>query len=197
MKVVVKIQKSKLTHMTTVARHWRYWNSTLLVLSVTAFIFLARTPSISNAISQIGSLGYIGSFITGVMFVSTFTAVPATFVLFEMADKLNPVMVAIFAGFGAMVGDYLIFRFFQDKVFDELKPIFTKLSYPAVRTLFKTPYFAWLLPVIGAVMIASPLPDEVGIGMLGLSKIKKWQFLAVTYLLNVVGIFLVVTAARL
>lgn len=190
-------RKRSLHDVRRFTRRWRYWNTSILLLSLLAFVFLAKTPVVSQAIVHIGSLGYFGSFITGALFVSTYTALPATFVLFEMADKLNPFLVAFFAGFGAMVGDYLIFRFFQDKIFTEIQPLLGRLNHPALRSLIKTPYFAWLLPVIGALVVASPLPDEVGVGLLGLSKIKRWQFLAVTYLLNVIGIFIVVMAARL
>jgi hypothetical protein len=42
----------------------------------------------------------------------------------------------------------------------------------------------------------SPFPDEVGLGLLGMSKVKTWQTLALLYLLDVVGIFLIVIAAR-
>ncbi|HEY1063807.1 MAG TPA: hypothetical protein VGE30_00745 [Candidatus Saccharimonadales bacterium] len=187
----------------TLAHHWRLWpykNTTLLLLGLATFILLTRLPAIDEAIKSVGSLGYFGAFITGIFFVSTFTAVPAAYVLFNLAESLHPLEVALLAGAGAMIGDYIIFRLVKDQVFEELKPAFTKLhklQHPAVRTLFKTPYFSWLLPVIGAIVIASPLPDEAGVSLLGLSKIRKWQFFVITFALNAIGIFLVVSAARL
>lgn len=176
---------------------WKYKNTTLLIVSIITFIYLAQTPTIQSLIKQAGTLGYFGAFITGIFFVSTFTAAPAAIVLFNIADNLHPIEVALLAGLGAMVGDYLIFRLMKDKIFDEMRPIFTRLQHPYVRTLFKTPYFAWLLPVIGALIIASPLPDEVGVSMLGLTKIKRWQFFLVTYLLNAFGILVIVYLAKL
>lgn len=169
----------------------------MLVLSLVAFFILAQTPLIRSVIDQLGSFGYIGAFITGIFFVSTFTAVPATVILFTLANNLHPLEVALLAGAGAMVGDFIIFRFMKDTLFEELGPLFRRLNRPKFSALFKTPYFAWLMPVIGAAIIASPLPDEIGVSMLGLSKIKKWQFFLVTYILNAAGIFLIVTAARL
>lgn len=181
-------------------QHWKNWpykNTTFLVLGLIAFILLVRVPAVDDAIKQVGGLGYLGAFLTGIFFVSTFTAVPAAYVLYSLAETLHPVEIALLAGLGAMLGDYLIFRLVKDSLFEELKPALTKLQHPALRTLFKTPYFSWLLPFIGAVVIASPLPDEAGVSLLGLSKIRKWQFFAITFALNAVGIFLVVTAARL
>lgn len=178
-------------------RRWRYKNTALLVVSLVAFFYLARTPFVDSIIRQIGGLGYLGAFITGIFFVSTFTVAPAAVVLYHLADNLHPIEVALLAGLGAMVGDYIIFRFMKDRVFDELRPIFSKINHPYLRSLFKTPFFAWTLPVIGAAIIASPLPDEVGVSMLGLSKIRRWQFFLVTFLLNAAGIFFIVAATKL
>jgi hypothetical protein len=178
-------------------KRWRYKNTTLLVIGLAIFFYLAGTPTVDNLIKQAGTYGYVGAFITGIFFVSTFTAAPAGLILFNLADNLHPYEVALIAGLGAMVGDYIIFRLVKDRLLDELQPILGKLQTPFMRSLFSTPYFAWLLPFIGAALIASPLPDEAGVSMLGLSKIKRWQFFAVTYTLNAIGIFLIVSAAKL
>lgn len=178
-------------------KRWRYPNTLLLILSLVAFYYLAKTPLLDQTIQRLGNLGYVGAFITGVFFVSTFTVAPAAVVLYHLADKLHPVEIAVLAGLGAMFGDYIIFRFMKDRVFDELAVLFKPFHKRYVGPLFKSPFFAWLLPFIGATIIASPLPDEVGVSMLGLSKIRRWQFFAVTFTLNAVGIFLVVIAARL
>jgi len=53
----------------------------------------------------------------------------------------------------------------------------------------------WTLPVIGAIIIASPFPDEIGVSLVGISKIKTYQFLLVSFILNAIGIFLVVSAS--
>jgi len=162
-----------------------------------AFYYLAQTSWLHGIINTIGNLGYLGAFLTGIFFVSTFTVAPAAVVLFHLADRLHPVEVALLAGLGAMVGDFVIFRFMKDKIFEEMAPIFQKLHKNYFRTLFKSPYFSWLLPVIGAAIIASPIPDEAGVSMLGLSQIRPWQFFIVTFTLNAIGIFLIVTATRI
>ena len=117
--------------------------------------------------------------------------------VFHLADKLNGFEIALLAGLGAMMGDYLIFRFMKDRVFKELGPLFVKYGRRYFKIFYKSPYFGWLLPAVGAFIIASPLPDEAGVSILGLSKIKRWQFFAIALTLNAIGIFLVVSAARL
>jgi hypothetical protein len=179
-------------------RHWRYENTALLIVSFVLVFYLAQTPLLDNVIKTAGELSYLGAFIVGMFFVSTFTVAPAIVILYHLADTtLHPVEVAILAGLGAMIGDYVIFRFMKDRVFEELGPIFKKLQHPGVRDLFKSPFFAWLGPLFGAFLIASPLPDEVGVSLLGLTKIKRWQFFVMTFTLNSIGILLTVLAARL
>ena len=148
-------------------------------------------------ILTLGDLGFLGAFITGVLFVSTFTVAPATVLLFYLADKYQPIEIALIAGLGSVLGDYLIFRFLKDKIFDELTPLFEKYASGHFLTLLHTPYFSWFSPVLGALLIMSPFPDELGLGLLGLSKLRIWEFLLLTFVLDVSGIFIIVSVARL
>lgn len=177
-------------------KNWHYKNTGLLVLSLVALFLFAEKPLVRDLILYIGNFGLLGAFIAGVFFVSVFTVTPAAVVIFFLAETLNPLLVALFAGVGAVVGDYVIFRFLKDKVFDELKPLVLQNGGNLLVKLFKTPYFAWFVPILGAFIIASPLPDEVGIGLLGTSKLKGWQFILLTFLLNSIGIFLIILAAK-
>ncbi len=177
-------------------KHWKFKNTFLLVISLIIFFYLADTPLIKNTITDIGSLGYFGAFLVGIFFVSTFTVAPATVVLFYLAKELTPLEVAVFAGMGSVLGDYLIFRFLKDRVFEEITPVIKRLGGLRLSHLLATPYFAWLAPVFGAIIIASPFPDEVGITLLGISKLKNWQFLLLSLVLNTVGIFIIITLAR-
>lgn len=160
------------------------------------FLYLATTPLVRTVIQSLGSTGYIGAFIVGMFFVSIFTVAPASIVLFNLADTLHPVEVALLAGAGAVVGDYIIFRYLRDTIFDELQPLFERVTTHRLTKLYYTPYFQWLTPILGAIFIASPGPDEVGIGLMGLSKIKPWQFMMTTFLLNSIGILVIILLAR-
>lgn len=175
---------------------WRYKNTTLLVLSLALLFIVSDTDVAHSLIRHIGSYGYLGAFITGVFFVSTFTVAPASIVLFHLSQDLHPILIAVCAGAGAVIGDLIIFRILKDGVFDELSPLFKRFEGSYIATLFKTPYFAWSVPVMGAIIIASPLPDEIGIGLLGLTKVTWWQFVLLAFVLNSTGIFIIVTLAK-
>lgn len=176
---------------------WRLKNTIALIISLIIFSILASSPLVDEVLTYIGNLGYVGAFITGIFFVSTFTVAPAAAVLFHIAGILHPIEVAILAGLGAMVGDFIMLRFFKDKIFEELKPYARKIFKRKLTKIFSKPYFAWMMPVFGAIVVASPFPDELGIGMMGLSRIKNYQFFILSFLLNAAGIFLIATASTI
>ncbi|MFY9484841.1 MAG: hypothetical protein WAP74_04505 [Patescibacteria group bacterium] len=177
-------------------QNWSYKNTTLLVVSLLIFWYFAGSDTVKSVIQLVGELGYVGALLTGMFLVSTFTVAPALVVLYHLAEVLNPFEIAVLAGIGGVGGDYLIFRYLKDRIFTELKPLLQHLGGSYISTIFKTPYFAWLTPLIGAAIIASPFPDEIGVGILGISKLKNWQFILLSFLLNATGIFIVVTIAR-
>lgn len=177
-------------------RRWPYKNTTLLVISLLVFFMLARMPAVELFLRSVGGLGYVGAFIVGIFFVSIFTVAPAAVVLLYLAEGGHPWIIASIAGLGAMVGDYVIFRYVRDRIIDELRPVWQRsLIGSLTGRLFSTPYFSWLIPIVGMAVIASPLPDEVGVGMLGISRLRAWQFLVVTFLLNAGGILVIILLA--
>lgn len=177
-------------------RYWAYKNTLLLVLSVAGLFLVVGTAEAQELIASVGELGYVGALLTGIFFVSTFTVAPASVVLFHLAHTLDPVWLALWGGLGSTIGDLVLFRFLRDGVYQELAPLIERLRRSHMFALFRTPYFMWLAPFLGVVIIASPLPDEVGIGLLGLSKIRVWQFTFLVFMLNALGILTIACIAR-
>ncbi len=178
-------------------KNWQYKNTFLLIIAIALFFYFIETPAIQYFVAKIGSLGYLGAFLSGILFVSIFTVVPASAILFEFSNSLlNPVWIAIAASSGAAIGDLLILRFMKNHVFEEIAPLFRFKKRSLIRMIFASPYFSWIIPIFGAAVILVPIiPDEVGISLMGISKIKTWQFLLVTFALNIVGIFFVIDLA--
>ena len=106
--------------------------------------------------------------------------------------------IGLIAGLGAVTGDFIIFRFVKDNLLGDVDYISHLFDHQKhLKHLLHTRYFSWLLPVLGAIIIASPLPDELGISLLGLSTISTQKFLLISYILNSVGIFLIISTATL
>jgi len=176
---------------------FKYPNTAFLILSLIIVLSFIRTPPVQHLIVEFGLLGYSGAFIIGLLFVSVFTVAPATIVLFYLAREYNPLLVAVFATLGSVIGDYVIFHFLEDGLFVELKPLFIRLFGRHVARLSQGRYTSWLLPVAGAIIIASPFPDEVGIALLGVSHLKTGRFIALVTVLDFIGMLLLVATAKI
>jgi uncharacterized membrane protein YdjX (TVP38/TMEM64 family) len=112
-----------------------------------------------------------------------------------LAERLSPIEIGLIAGLGAVIGDLTIFRFVKDDLIKEIKPLYKRLGGNHLAHALHSKYFSWTLPVVGALIIASPLPDELGVGLMGISKLKTYQFVIISFILNALGIFLVVSAS--
>lgn len=174
----------------------RYKNLTIFASSLLFALILSRFEAFHAFLLSLGSLGYLGAFIAGILFVSTFTVATGAVILLVLAERLSPLEIGVIAGLGAVIGDFTIFRLIKNNLMQELTAIYDHIDGNHHFTkVLHSQYFSWTLPVIGAIIIASPLPDEVGVSLMGISKMKTYQFLFISFLLNAVGIFLVVSAS--
>jgi len=180
-------------------KNLKYQNLTILFLVILFTVVLYYYGILEIWVKNLENLGYIGAFIIGIFFVSSFTVVPATTMLILMSQDMNIFGISFFAGLGGMMGDYIIFRFVKDKLADELKSVFKLVSgngFKRFRNIIHTKYFGWLGPVIGAAIIASPFPDELGIGLLGIYKLDDKKFALLTLVLDIAGIFILLATAK-
>lgn len=187
-------KKIKLAHH---HRAWRYNNLMLTAVGILVSLVLSQSQVFQQTILHLGSLGFVGAFLAGALFVTTFTVATGAVMLSIFAQQYNPVVLGLIAGAGALVSDIVIFRFVKDSLASELAPLYNHFSGRRLTHLLHTKYFRWTLPVVGAVIMASPLPEELGISLMGLSKMSTAKFLVVSYLLNSAGIFLVTTSASI
>lgn len=174
----------------------KYPNLTILFSIVFVTYLLLRTGVLHQWVLVLGDLGYVSIFLAGMFFVSTFTVVPATATLFFLAEQFGVIPVALVGGLGGMVGDYIIFKFIKDDLVDELKSLFKRIAGENIlkaHWIVHTKYFAWLNPVVGALIIASPFPDELGIGILGVYKMDEKKFLLLTLVLDIASVFLLLS----
>jgi len=177
-------------------KHWKYKNLTFLFISLVIAFYILRNETLHSYLLHLGTVGYLGAFLAGMLFVSTFTVATGVIILLVLAETLSPMEIGLVAGLGAVVGDFLIFRFVKDGLAKELKRFYHFFDGKNhFKKVLQSKYFSWTFPVVGAAMIASPLPDEIGISLMGISKLKTYQFLLLSFVLNAVGIFLVVSAS--
>lgn len=175
---------------------WKYKNLTLVFFSLVIALLLSKLEIFKSFLLGLGSFGYLSAFLAGFLFVSTFTIAEGAVILFILGQNLTAWEIGLIAGIGAVVGDMTIFRFIKNDLTSELVLIYNHLDHKHhFAKLLHSKYFHWSLPVVGALIIASPLPDELGVTLMGISKMKTYKFIITSFVLNSIGIFLVVSAS--
>lgn len=155
-------------------------------------LLLSRFGVLDYIISLFKDYYIISSFIAGIFFTSVFTLAPASVALVHIAENSPISSVAIWGGLGAMCGDLILFFFVKDRFAEDLKKA---LKPKHVRYFMKSlhlGFMRWLSPIIGALIIASPLPDEFGITLLGMSKVKTIILIPIAFFMNMLGIYLLI-----
>jgi len=170
---------------------------TIISLSIIVAVLLVRTQTLARVFTSTKELEIIGSFIAGMFFTSIFTTAPAIITLGEIAQANSVLLTAFFGGLGAVVGDFIIFQFVRDRFSEHLMTLInTKNSKDRLKSLFRIKLFRWLTFLIVGVIIASPLPDELGISFLGFSKTKTSLFIPLSFLFNFIGILIIGLIAK-
>ncbi|MEK7212037.1 MAG: hypothetical protein AAB731_05415 [Patescibacteria group bacterium] len=167
----------------------------IVVFSVAVAIILTKTDVIGRVLTATRGLEIFSSFMAGIFFVSVFTVAPATVVLGELAQANGVLLVAFFGGLGALFGDYIIYRFMKDRIaadFDFL----LEHRMERLKGIFRRKIFRWMVPFLGALIVASPFPDELGIAMMGIFKVKPGYFIPLSFFLNAAGILIIGLIAK-
>lgn len=161
----------------------------IVALSVLVAIILVKADILSGILSSTSNFKFVGSFIAGMFFTSIFTTAPAIVTLSEIAQNNSLIYTAFFGALGAVVGDIVIFQFVRDKLSIHFIELVKHNSiWKRFRTLFKLKYFRWSTFMLGGLIIASPFPDELGISLLGFSKMKTRTFIPISFVFNFIGI---------
>jgi hypothetical protein len=138
------------------------------------------------------------AFVSGIGFASAFFAAPATVAIFHFAKTVPFWHVAVVAAWGAMVGDSMIFRFLKDGLVDDFRFFLEEEGTKRrLAALFRSKIFHWISAFVAALIIASPLPDEIGLALFGVLRFDLKRFLPISFALNFLGIFIIALFGRL
>ena len=143
------------------------------------------------------SMGYFGTFLAGIFFAYGFTAAPATAIFLILAKEQNILLAGFIGGLGALAGDLIIFKIIRHSFADEIE----RLSKERI-TLYlnkRIPNYVkkYFIPFLACSIIASPLPDEIGVSMLAtIRTFSVRAFSIISYLLNTTGIFVILVIGR-
>jgi hypothetical protein len=137
-------------------------------------------------------LGYLGSFFAGIFFVCGFTAAPATAILLIIAKQQNIIVSCLVGGIGSVIGDLIIFKSIRHSFHDEIDELSKEEISLQIGRSIPSSLKKYLAVIFAGIIIASPLPDEIGVSLLAIAtKISQKKFIVLSYVLNTIGIFIV------
>ncbi len=176
---------------------YRYKKLTILILAVIASYFIFTNSGISSVITLSDELEYFGIFIAGILLSFGFSAPFATgFFLISSPESI--IMAAIIASFGSLISDMLIFKFIKMSFMDEFhrlkKTTLIKELHSSMKNHIPSKIKIHVYYSIIGILIASPIPDEIGISLLaGMTKIKPLAMAVLSFVLHAIGIFILLT----
>ena len=178
---------------------WQHGNKILIILGIFLSYALLTSQYLHEQIPNLGYFGYLGGFIVGMFYTFYLTAIPATVGLFILGETLNPLSLALLGAAGAVLSDFIIYRFVKDSFMKELEefPTIKKDIRTFIGLVRKSKVLKHFIPLIAGLIIASPLPDEVGVVLLGIIRMRSKKFLIYSYFFNFLGILIITTLAKL
>lgn len=180
----------------------KHKNLIALLLGLFVGIFLYHYKPFHDFLTNLGGFGYLSAFLAGILYDSTVTVATGVSMMLILGESLNRWQVALIAGFGAVIGDLIVYKFVKDNVMEELAPLFETVEEDigrkrirAVKHLLHTKYFHWMLPLVGAILIGSPFPNELAWGVMGATKMKNYQVVLLSFVVNFTGISFLLSAS--
>ncbi len=163
-----------------------------LLVSIIVALWLGQAHVIENILTASEGSKVIGSLVAGLAFTSIFTTAPAVIILGEIAKTSSVWQVALLGAVGALVGDLLMFKFLRDRLARDFYALF---HIDMNQRYFRLPRFRWLMYLLGAIIIASPFPDELGLAILGFSNTKTNLVIPTSFIFNFLGILAIASLA--
>lgn len=166
----------------------------LLLVALFAYIIFSNL-FIAEYITRLHRLNYLSVFLFGTLFSFGFTT-PFAIGYFVTYNPSNIWLAGIVAGLGAMIADLFIFKFVKFSFDDEFKKIkkekITQEIDMEMKRILGKKIKHYLMYAFAGIIIASPLPDEVGVTMLaGLTNIKPNILAIIGFIFNTIGILII------
>ena len=170
---------------------FKYPKLTLLLICIVAAYFVFSLESTQQFMASLGTK-YFGVAIAGFLFSFGFTT-PFAIGAFVTMNPQNIFLSAIVGGFFAMLADLLIFSIIKISFMDEFRKLGRTKAMKEIVSFEPTlnrKIKHYFLYAFAGIVIASPLPDELGVSMLAwLGRIKSLPLAIVTFAANTIGIF--------
>ena len=165
----------------------------LLILSIILAYFLFQESYFDPLREFILKTGYFGTFVAGIFFSYGFTSAPATAVFLLIAKEQNLWLAVIIGGLGSLVGNFFIFNFIKKYFKDDIKKVAKQKLVLYVEHKLSHKIRKYVALASAGIILASPLPDEIGISMLAFTHmVSPKEFYIASFILHSLGILVII-----
>lgn len=177
---------------------FKYPKLALLVISIIFSYYFFSKPEISGYINYLGGLSYLGVFIAGVLLSFGFTA-PLALGFFIVLNPQNLWLSVILGSLGSTLADLIIFKTIKFSFMDEFNELQKTAAIKRINKLVRSNKNIlikhYLLYIFAGIIIATPLPDEIGVSMIaGLTTIKSWKLASISFILHALFLLMILSA---
>lgn len=169
----------------------------IFILSLSFAWWTVKSSNLHGLVESILPLRFVAEIVAGILYSSFLTSPVSVAMLIVLAQDNNPILTALLAGGGAVLTDLIILKFFRKELSSDLNLVSKELHLQKINRLLKRFHLDFAVPFLGAVIVASPLPDELGLMMLGASRLNYRYLIVLTYVLNTTGILFITIPANL
>ncbi len=152
--------------------------------------------------AHLDGASYASMLLAGFLFSFGFTSPLAAIYFFEVSHLVHPLPAALLAAVGATLSDVSIFQFTKLSFHDEILRLKETRLLRSMHAIFHHERISHecrnaLRWILACIVIASPLPDEVGMTFIvGFTHIKGWKLTSLCFVLNAVGILVIMLLGR-
>ena len=152
----------------------KYPKLSLFILSVILVYFLFSGLVYKPLHDALVFMGYFGTFLAGLLYPYALTSAAGTGILLILAKEQNIFLAGVIAGIGALISDTILFFFVKHSFSDEVQKLSKETVVQTVNRWIPDSIRMYLFATFACLLIASPLPTEIGIMLM--TSIKNISF---------------------
>lgn len=163
---------------------------------------LSLNGTFDSIVHVLNTDGYVSMFIGGMLFSFGFTTPFAIGLFVAASPSVNPFLGALVGGMGAVLSDLTIFSVARFTMSEELHRLSLTRMWHRLTMYLHRDHFPMYVRRAGiwltaGLIIASPLPDEIGVSMLsGITTLDKRRFALLCCTFNTLGVLFVLLTAQ-
>ena len=171
----------------TFKRHLRK-DVLLFFISIVVAIAIHKSGILEYILLLSAESEYLGALVAGMLFTSLFTTPLAITIFLSLAPEMNVLALVVTGALGALLGDLILFTLIRHTFTGDVEYLLNQRSYRRYTAVLHRRVFRWVIPFVGALIIASPLPDELGITLMGVSHMNASTLAAISFIMNSLAI---------